>query len=60
VFYSTKNIDVLNKELIKLVPEGYNLDNIVENVDDFMILAWDLNNRNPRFFNKWALSTIKD
>lgn len=60
IFYSTKNIKVFNKELVKLVPEGYNINNIVDNVDDLMIMAWDLNNRNPRFFNKWAYNTLGD
>ena len=36
------------------------ITDINDNVDDFMLLAWDVNQRSPQFFSKWAQSTIKD
>lgn len=60
LFYATKDTDVLEKEVLKLIPKGYNMNDINEDVDDFMVLSWDLNNRKPRFFNKWAYNTLGD
>ena len=60
IFFATKDASVLNKEILTLIPEGYSINDINDDVDDFMLLAWDMNVRTPRFFSKWAVNTIKD
>lgn len=58
-FFSTKDISVLQKEINTLIPQGTGVNDIID-IDDFMLLSWDVNQRTPRFFSKWAVNTIKD
>lgn len=60
IFFATKDASVLKAEINTLVPEGYTIDMINSDVDDFMLPAWDVNQRTPRFFSKWAVDTIKN
>ncbi len=59
IFYATADISELEKEVVKIIPKGYKIEDIVEGPHDFLVLAWDLNNRNPRFFSKWADKNFK-
>ena len=43
-----------------MIPVGTMVEDINPNVDDFMLLSWDVNQRTPRFFSKWAKETIKN
>jgi len=52
-FFSTKDISVLQKEINTLIPQGTSVNDI-QDIDDFMLLSWDVNQRTPRFFSKWA------
>jgi len=60
IFFATKDASVLNTEILTVIPKGYSINNINDDVDDFMLLAWDMNVRTPRFFSKWNVDTIKD
>lgn len=58
-FFSTKDINVLQKEINTLIPQGTGVNDILD-IDDFMLLSWDVNQRTPRFFSKWAKEHIKN
>ena len=54
LFNSTKDASVLRTALIKpdFIPDNTSIQNVI--TDDLFVTAWDLNNRSPRFFNKYS------
>ena len=36
------------------------ITDINDDVDDFLLLAWDVNQRSPQFFSKWAQENIEN
>ena len=45
-------------EKLNFIPEDLTIDQIVS--EDAFITAWDINNRSPRFFNKWSAKPAKE
>ena len=43
-----------------MIPAGTKIEDINPDVDDFLFLSWDVNQRTPRFFSKWAVDTVKN
>jgi len=58
-YFSTRSNGVLRPHINAIVPPGYEVNNIVDDVKDVMFLSWDVNNRSPRFFSKWTKNTHK-
>jgi hypothetical protein len=54
LFAASKDSSVLQNALVKdsFIPTGASIQDVI--TDDLFITAWDLNNRNPRFFSKWS------
>lgn len=40
-----------------LIPAKTDVKDIV--FDEILLTSWDINNRTPRFFSKWAMDNIK-
>jgi len=51
LFIGLEESTVLRDSLATFIPENYSVQDVI--TDDAMFTAWDLNNRNPRFFSKW-------
>ena len=60
VYASNKDISVLQKAIIKpdFIPDNYKIEKVMSK--EFLITAWDINHRTPRFFTKWAKKNIKN
>ena len=54
MMFSLKDAEILGKSIVnnEFIRDGLKIKDIVS--DDLFITAWDLNHRNPRFFNQWS------
>ena len=52
LFLSTKESSELKDILLKIIPETAQIDTDIIPNKDLFVIAWDLNNRTPRFFSK--------
>ena len=58
LFASSQDSSILKDALNKMVPNDYTIEDVIS--DDLFITSWDLNNRSPRFFSKWAYNNLKE
>lgn len=59
LFLSTKDAKVLNDILLKYIPEGTTINEIMPN-NELFVVAWDINNRSPRFFSKYSYGKYQE
>ena len=56
---STKELDVLEKEIIKadFIPKDYNVKDAI--TEEILLTSWEINSRTPRFFTKWSQENLE-
>ena len=60
LFFATKEASVLSKilEADDFIGKDLSIQDAI--TTDLMLVAWDLNNRSPRFFTKWSQKTLTE